>query len=91
MRRNYNYDNIVVKLRLDERIELDDVMRRLGYNTRHAFFLDVIRGILTALDGNDRDVLFVYVPVPKSLVNKYLEKNISLQELIIKLLIDNLL
>ena len=89
-RSNDNNEYVTVKLKLEDRVDLDNVMRRLGYNTRHSFFVDVIRGILTALDGNDRDTLFVYVPIPKSLVNKYLEKNISLQELVIKLLLDAL-
>ncbi|AZI75799.1 hypothetical protein SBFV2_gp32 [Sulfolobales Beppu filamentous virus 2] len=90
MKKDYNYDTFVVKLKIEDRIELDDVMRRLGYSTRHSFFVDVIRGILTAIDGNDRDTLFVFVPIPKSLVLKYLEKNISLQELILKILLEKL-
>ena len=90
MKKDYEFETIAVRLKLEDRIELDEAMRRLGYNTRHSFFVDIIRGVLTALDGNDRDTLFVFVPVPKSLVNKYLEKNISLQEVVIKLLLDAL-
>lgn len=83
-------DNEVVTFNLSvaERLELDDVMRRLGFSTRKSFFIDVIRGILTAVDGKDRGSMFIYIPVPRTLLEKMLDSDISIQSEVIKKLLD---
>lgn len=87
MKHHNGIESVCVKLKLDERLELDEVVRRLGYPTRKSFFMDIVRGVLTAIDGNDRNTAFVFVPIPRSLVEKYIEKNVSIQELVLKILL----
>ncbi|AXQ00104.1 hypothetical protein SFV1gp22 [Sulfolobus filamentous virus 1] len=81
-------ESIIFKVSIQDRLELDELVRRLGFPSRHAFFLDIVRGTLTAVDNQDRGSLFVYIPVPRTLMQKYFEKNESLQEIVVKLILS---
>ena len=80
---------VVFKLSITERLELDEALRKLGFSTKKSFFVDVIRGVLTALDGKDRGSLFVYVPIPRTLVQDLLDNGVQIQAEVIKKLMNS--
>ena len=83
-------ERIVFQVDVQDRLELDEAVRRLGFRSRHNFFVDVIHGVLTALDNQDRNSVFVYVPIPRTMLERVMEKNESIQDFILRLLLSSL-
>lgn len=64
------WESIVIKVDPIEKLEIQELIMRLGYESQRHFIVDVTRGISAVLDDNYKQSTYIYIPIPSVFFNK---------------------